>query len=92
MIGISVQVSLYPLGQDDIDPAIQAVVTVLEEHGLSYEVEAMSTTVYGMDDAVWAALQEAFRRATAYGSAVMQVTASNACPLPAGRPAQDQEP
>jgi uncharacterized protein YqgV (UPF0045/DUF77 family) len=87
MIGISVQMSLYPLGQDNIDPAIQAVLDTLDEHGLAYEVGAMSTTLWGEDQAVWAALQDAFRRAAAHGAAVMQVTVSNACPLPTGRSA-----
>ncbi len=91
MIGISVQVSLYPLGQDNIDPAIKAILAALDEHGLPYEVGSMSTTVWGMDEAVWSALQDAFRRAAAYGSAVMQVTVSNACPLPAGSSAQGKE-
>ena len=88
MIGISAQVSLYPLGQADIAPAIDAVVGVLAERGIAHEVGAMSTTVWGEDEAVFAALREAFRAAAAFGQAVMTVTVSNACPLPSalGRP------
>lgn len=82
MIGISAQVSLYPLGQADLSPAIDAVLNVLNERGLSHTVGSMSTTVWGDDVAVFAALQEAFAAATEHGPAVMTVTVSNACPLP----------
>ncbi|MHB1317028.1 MAG: YkoF family thiamine/hydroxymethylpyrimidine-binding protein [Anaerolineae bacterium] len=82
MIGISAQVSLYPLGQSDLAPAIQALVDTLHEYGLPCEVGSMSTVVWGRDQVVFAALQEAYRRTVAYGPAVLQVTLSNACPLP----------
>lgn len=84
MIAISAQISLYPLGQRDLNPAIQAVLAALEAHGLAYQVGPMSTTLWGDDAVVWAALQDAFRRATAHGGAVMQVSVSNVCPLPPG--------
>jgi uncharacterized protein YqgV (UPF0045/DUF77 family) len=83
MSGISAQISLYPLGQNDLAPAIQAVVDTLHAYGLSCEVGSMSTVVWGDDRVVFTALQEAYRRAVAFGPAVLQVTLSNACPLPA---------
>lgn len=79
---ISAQISLYPLGQRSLGPAIEAALAALDEHEVTYEVGAMSTLLWGDQDAVWAALQAAFGRATAYGGAVMQITVSNACPLP----------
>lgn len=82
MIGISAQISLYPLGQSDLAPAIQAVVDTLHEYGLACQTGTMSTVVWGDDQVVFAALQEAYRRAVSYGPAVLQVTLSNACPLP----------
>jgi uncharacterized protein YqgV (UPF0045/DUF77 family) len=82
MIGISVQVSLYPLGHGDLVPAIEALLAALDAHGLPYDIGPMSTTLWGDDETVWAALQEGFRAAAALGGAVMQVTVSNACPLP----------
>lgn len=84
MIGIRAQVSLYPLGQSDLGPAIQAVIETLNEYGLAYSVGAMSTTLWGDDEVVWAALSKAFRRAAHYGGAVLQVTISNVCPMPPG--------
>lgn len=84
MIGISAQVSLYPLGQSDLGPAIQAVIETLNEYGLVYSVGAMSTTLWGDDEVVWAALSKAFHRAAHYGGAVLQATISNACPMSPG--------
>ncbi|MFO7697668.1 MAG: YkoF family thiamine/hydroxymethylpyrimidine-binding protein [Anaerolineae bacterium] len=82
MSSISAQISLYPLGQGDLAPAIQAAVDTLHAYGLPCEVGSMSTVVWGDEQVVFAALQEAYRRAAAFGPAVLQVTLSNACPLP----------
>ncbi|MHB1295653.1 MAG: YkoF family thiamine/hydroxymethylpyrimidine-binding protein [Anaerolineae bacterium] len=83
MIGISAQLSLYPLGQQDLAPAIQAVVDALSARSLPVEVGAMSTLTWGDDEVVFGALREAFAAAAAFGGAVLHVTISNACPLPA---------
>lgn len=82
MIGISAQVSLYPLGQEDLGPAIRAVLGVLAARGLPHRAGPMSTLVWGDEEAVFAALREAFAAAAQLGHAVMTVTVSNACPLP----------
>ncbi len=80
---IGAQVSLYPLGQADLLPAIQDIWDALREAGLAVEPGPLSTLVYGEDDAVLRALGEGFRRATARGPAVLVITLSNACPVPA---------
>lgn len=82
MIGIGAQVSLYPLGQEDLAPAIQAVLDVLAAHGLPYQVGSMSTLTWGDDETLFTALREAFVAATRFGPAVMVMTVSNVCPLP----------
>jgi uncharacterized protein YqgV (UPF0045/DUF77 family) len=82
MIGISAQVSLYPLGQSDLAPAINAVLAVLDRWQLTYQVGSMSTVVWGDDDTLFRALHDAFAAAVAYGPSVMSVTFSNACPVP----------
>ena len=79
---IGAQVSLYPLGQDDLLPGIQEVWTALEEAGLQPTPGPLSTLVYGEDAAVLDALREGFARATQHGPAVMVITLTNACPLP----------
>jgi uncharacterized protein YqgV (UPF0045/DUF77 family) len=82
MIGISAQVSLYPLGQEDLSPAIDEALRIFREHGLDVDPGSMSTLISGDDKILFAALQAAFQRAASRGQAVMVVTFSNACPMP----------
>lgn len=79
---ITAQVSLYPLRQMSIGPPIREAVRVFRQHGLETRVGEMSTLVWGEEQAVFVALQEAFHQATACGDVVMVVTLSNACPSP----------
>jgi len=79
---VTAQVSLYPLRQQALSPAIEEACKALEEHGLEHQVSLMSTLVWGEVGEVFAALKEAFERAAQYGGTVMVVTISNACPLP----------
>jgi len=85
MTHMSAQVSLYPLRQMDLGPAIRDAVRIFREHGLEAQVGAMSTVVWGEESAVFAALQAAFHRAALQGDAVMVVAFSNACPMPKGK-------
>lgn len=78
---ISAQVSVYPLRQDHLSPAIKAVQKALEDRCLQPEVGPMSTLVTGAVEDVFAALQEAFSQAAATGHVVMTITVSNACPI-----------
>lgn len=79
---ITAQVSVYPLRQVSIGPAIRKAVHVFRERGLETQIGAMSTLVWGEETAVFAALKEAFHQAAESGDAVMVVTLSNACPSP----------
>jgi uncharacterized protein YqgV (UPF0045/DUF77 family) len=81
MSEISAQVSLYPLGQVEIDLPIRAVWEALAVHGVRFEPGPMSTLVQGESHALFEALEAAFARAAQYGNAVMTVTVSNACPV-----------
>ena len=78
----SAQISIYPLRQDQLGPAVEMVRTTLAAHGLEPQVGAMSTIVVGEDRIIFAALAEAFARAGETGEVVMTVTVSNACPIP----------
>jgi uncharacterized protein YqgV (UPF0045/DUF77 family) len=78
---ISAQLSIYPLRQERLTPAVQAVSTALTDAGLQPEVGPMSTLVTGEAAVVFDALQSAFLAAAATGHVVMTVTVSNACPL-----------
>ena len=79
---ITAQVSLYPLRQVSIGPAIREAVRILRQHGLETRIGEMSTLVWGEERAVFSALEEAFHRAAERGDTVMTVTFSNACPSP----------
>jgi uncharacterized protein YqgV (UPF0045/DUF77 family) len=78
---ISAQISVYPLRQEHLGPAIEVVKNALEAHGLHPTIGAMSTLVTGETEIVFAALQAAFSQAAATGQVVMTVTFSNACPV-----------
>lgn len=79
-MNVSAQISIYPLRQSRLQPAIDAVRAVLDKHGLSPNVGPMSTTVIGEVTVIFSALAEAFAEAATLGDVVMTVTASNACP------------
>lgn len=82
VVAIAAQVSLYPLRQESLSPAIEEALRVFQEHDLELQPGVMSTMITGDDAKVFAALQEAFRRVAEQGHVVMIVTFSNACPVP----------
>jgi uncharacterized protein YqgV (UPF0045/DUF77 family) len=82
MIGITAQVSLYPLRQETLSPAIDEALRIFLAHDLHVEPGAMSSLITGDVTALFAALQEAFCRAAGQGQVVMVATFSNACRLP----------
>ena len=82
MIGITAQVSLYPLGQATLSPTIDKALDILREHELEVRPGSMSTLISGESSVVFQALQSAFEQSAKQGEAVMMVTFSNACPVP----------
>ncbi|MGE0580068.1 MAG: YkoF family thiamine/hydroxymethylpyrimidine-binding protein [Reyranella sp.] len=84
----SAQISLYPLRQAHLGPAIDSARATLEAHGLHPEVGPMSTVVTGDAGIVFAALADAFDKAAQAGQVVMALTVSNACPV--GRATSDR--
>jgi uncharacterized protein YqgV (UPF0045/DUF77 family) len=84
MITLSAQVSVYPLRQPQLSPAIDETVRICRAHGLEVRAGPMSTLVTGADDEIFSALKQAMRSAAAQGDVVMVVTLSNACPATAG--------
>ena len=79
---ITAQISLYPLRQVSIGPPIREAVRILRGHGLQVRIGEMSTLVWGEEEALFAALRDAFHQVAARGDTVMAVTLSNACPPP----------
>ena len=78
----SAQISIYPLRQEHLTPAVEAVRQALHDGGLQVTTGPMSTYVAGDSTAIFMALREAFDRAATMGPVVMTVTVSNACPVP----------
>lgn len=81
-MGVSVQVSFYPLGEADLTSAIDRFLAVLRQHELTCEVGTMSTVIWGDLDAVFVALRDAYEQASSGNATVMTLTVSNACPIP----------
>ena len=79
-MSVSAQISVYPLRQQHLGPAVEAVRLALESRGLEPEVGPMSTLVRGDAERIFAALREAFERAAAIGDVAMVLALSNACP------------
>jgi uncharacterized protein YqgV (UPF0045/DUF77 family) len=79
---VSAQISIYPLRQERLSPAVEAVAASLAARGLRSQVGPMSTVVTGETAAVFDALRAAYEGVAATGHVVMAVTLSNACPLP----------
>lgn len=78
---ISAQVSLYPLRQTTLSPAIDRALSIFREKGLDVSAGSMSTVITGEDGALFDALRDAFKSSAEQGHVVMVVTVSNACPV-----------
>jgi len=81
MSTISVQLSLYPLRQPHLGPAISNALDVFRAQGLEVTSGAMSTLVVGEADALFDALKASFQSAAALGDVVMVASISNCCPV-----------
>jgi uncharacterized protein YqgV (UPF0045/DUF77 family) len=79
---VTAQVSLYPLRQESVGPAVREAVQAFRQRGLNTRMGEMSTLIWGDERFVFEGLRDAFRRATEHGDTVMAVTISNACPEP----------
>jgi uncharacterized protein YqgV (UPF0045/DUF77 family) len=82
MVDVTAQVSLYPLRQAHLSPAIQAAVAQFEAAGLDVWEGPMSTLVAGDLERVCASLRDAFATAATSGEVVLVVTLANGCPVP----------
>jgi uncharacterized protein YqgV (UPF0045/DUF77 family) len=78
---ISVQISLYPLKQERLSPAIETAWEIFEKGQLEIVKGAMSTLVSGEAEVVFAAIKEVFLRTAEMGPVSMVATFSNACPV-----------
>lgn len=82
MPNVTAQVSLYPLREAHLGPAIAQAISRFQEAGLDVWEGPMSTVVAGDLDVVCSSLRDTFADAAAHGEVVLVVTISNACPVP----------
>jgi len=76
---VEAEVSLYPLGQKELAPGVNAFVEVLRTHGCQVKVGDMSSLVTGESEQVFGALRRAYDGAASQGGCVLIVKACNAC-------------
>ncbi len=78
---LAAQVSIYPLRQPSLSPAIDKALDIFRGYGLDVTPGAMSSLVSGEDEALFSAIKEAFQQTAEEGEIVMTLTLSNACPV-----------
>ncbi len=78
--GIGLQLSVYPLSQAHLRPAVEAAVQAAAAAGLDATVGRLSTFGQGDEEAVFAAVRAAFAAARSFGPTVMVVTLSSGLP------------
>jgi uncharacterized protein YqgV (UPF0045/DUF77 family) len=79
-MNIQAEVSLYPLRELSLAPAIDAFLTVLRRPGITLRAGAMSTVVSGAQKIVFEAVAEGFAKVADEHQVVLTVKYSNACP------------
>jgi catechol 2,3-dioxygenase-like lactoylglutathione lyase family enzyme len=77
---VHLQLSVYPLRQPHLRPAIEAALTAAADEGVAITVGRLSTLVRGDEPAVFAALRAAFRAAGSSGSTVLVATLASGAP------------
>ncbi|NMB02064.1 MAG: hypothetical protein GX971_11215 [Firmicutes bacterium] len=75
---IKAEVSLYPVGQEEVKSLAGLTTKFLNEHGLDYDFHhsntSLNTTIAGSEDEVWSALRHLFRENQNKGHDVVMVT------------------
>jgi uncharacterized protein YqgV (UPF0045/DUF77 family) len=79
---VTAQVSLYPLRQESMAPVLHDTLEILRESALEVQPDAISTLLVGDENAIFAAVQQAFHHAAEQGQVLMVVTLSNTCHAP----------
>lgn len=78
---VSAQISLYPLKQEKLSPAIEDAWRIIEKYDISIQKGPMSTILTGDKEEIFNAVKEAFEKLSERGMIVLSVTFSNACPV-----------
>jgi uncharacterized protein YqgV (UPF0045/DUF77 family) len=79
---LAAQVSIYPLRQTHLSPAIDKALSIFRKHSLKITQGTMSSVISGDDEALFTAIKEVSQHTSEQGEVVMIITLSNACPVP----------
>ncbi len=72
---IAIQVSLYPLEQEDINKALEVFWNILKKNNISHRITPLSTVVWGEEEeSLYSFIFKAYRAARKEGPAVMVTT------------------
>jgi hypothetical protein len=77
---VGLQLSLYPLRQEHLRPAIAAALKAASEAGLTVHVGQLSSFAPGDEETAFAGVRAAFDAARSFGPTVMVVTLSSGLP------------
>jgi len=77
---VSIQISIYPLRQAHLGPAIETALQAFRARSLDVRPGTMSTVIAGDSDVVFDALKASFEAAAGLGDIVMIASISNCCP------------
>jgi hypothetical protein len=77
---VGLQLSLYPLRQAHLRPAIEAAVRAAAGEGVDLSVGRLSSFASGDEEAVFAAVRAVFVAARSFGPTVMVITVSSGLP------------
>ena len=77
---VQIEVSLYPLRQNDLTKPIQQFVESLKNNNLKVKTGSMSSVISGEESIVFQSLQKAFEQAAQKYELVLTAKISNACP------------
>jgi uncharacterized protein YqgV (UPF0045/DUF77 family) len=77
---MGLQLSVYPLRQPHVGPAIRAAVKAAADEGVELTVSRLSTFARGDEESVFRALRAAFSAAASVGPTVMVATLSSGLP------------
>jgi len=80
-MNVELEVSLYPLTEEQLEHPVQDFVDVLEEHGCTVDVGPMSSIVKGDSSDVFGALRVGYEQAAQKSGCVLIIKACNVCPL-----------
>ena len=78
---ISAQISLYPLNQESLLPAVEEAWKIIEKYDITIQKGSMSTVLIGDREEIFNAVKEIFEESSKKGMTVLTVTFSNACPV-----------